>query len=285
MTGNRADADDLTQESITKAIERADQLSGPDPTGWLLRLTTHVCLDHLRRASVRRRVTELVDLVDAADGCQSSWSASPENALVVRGDVRYAIVVALQTLSGRQRAALILRDVCERSLEEIAATLGSNENAVKALLGRARRALAEARGPSDVDVPADPDVVERFARAVEAGSVESIAELLAEDVWGMVDGGGVVVTASKPTFGKHVVVRQWANAKTKVPVPVTAQVQLLNDEAVVVVRVKGVPELIVAVVHLETRRGRVVAQRVLRDPVRIQRWASRRGDATVTLGW
>jgi DNA-directed RNA polymerase specialized sigma24 family protein len=83
MTGNRADADDLTQESMTKAIERAEQLSDPDPTGWLLRLTTHVCLDHLRRANVRRRVTELVDPLDAADLREASWSASPENALVV----------------------------------------------------------------------------------------------------------------------------------------------------------------------------------------------------------
>jgi RNA polymerase sigma-70 factor (ECF subfamily) len=166
-----------------------------------------------------------------------------------------------------------LRDVCERTLEEIASTLGSNENAVKALLGRARRALADARGPSDVDVPADRDAVERFARAVEAGSVEAIADLLAEDVRGMVDGGGVVVTANKPTFGKQVVARQWANAKTKVAVPVLAQVHVVNGEAAVVVRIAGVPDLIVAIVHLETRGGRVVAQRVLRDPVRIQRWA------------
>jgi RNA polymerase sigma-70 factor (ECF subfamily) len=275
MTGNRADADDLTQESIAKAIERADQLSGLDPTGWLLRLTTHVCLDHLRRAEVRRRVTELVDPIGAADLCESSWSeTSPETALVMRGDLRFAIVVALQTLSGRQRAALILRDVCDRSLEEIALTLESNENAVKALLGRARRALADARGRSDGDVPADPDVVERFARAVEAGSLESIAELLAEDVWGIVDGGGVVVTANKPTFGKHVVARQWANAKTKVAVPVRSEVHLVNGEAAIVVRVEAAPELIVAILHLETKGGRVIAQRVLRDPVRIQRWAS-----------
>jgi DNA-directed RNA polymerase specialized sigma24 family protein len=40
MTGRRADADDLTQESITRAIERAAQLTADDPTGWLLAIAT-----------------------------------------------------------------------------------------------------------------------------------------------------------------------------------------------------------------------------------------------------
>src|SRR5438876_12052827 len=67
MTGSRADADDLAQEAAARAIERADQAADVDPTGWLLRLSTRVCLDHLRHRKIVRRVTALVDPLDMAD--------------------------------------------------------------------------------------------------------------------------------------------------------------------------------------------------------------------------
>jgi RNA polymerase sigma-70 factor (ECF subfamily) len=219
-------------------------------------------------------LTELVDPLDGDEWIVDAEHVSAENALVLRDDVRYAVVVALQCLSAKQRAAIVLRDVCGLSLAEIADTLQSNENAVKALLQRGRVALAEARGPSDVDVPPSAEVVERFARAVQAGSIEDITALLARDVWGIVDGGGVVVTANKPTFGVRTVARQWANAKTKLGVPVLADVVRVNGEPAVLVRLQGMPEVVVALVHLETRAGRVVAQRVLRDPVRLSRFGA-----------
>jgi hypothetical protein len=68
--------------------------------------------------------------------------------------------------------------VCGRSLLEIADTLDSNENAVKALLHRARVALAGGRRGSHRGPPADADMVERLASAVRAGSIDAIAALL-----------------------------------------------------------------------------------------------------------
>jgi RNA polymerase sigma-70 factor (ECF subfamily) len=49
MTGRRADADDLSQEAIARAIERAGELVDPTHAeAWLFRIATTVCLDHLR---------------------------------------------------------------------------------------------------------------------------------------------------------------------------------------------------------------------------------------------
>ena len=48
---------------------------------------------------------------------------------------------------------------------------------------------------------------ERFASAIEAGSIEALTELLADDVWGIVDGGGIVQVPTKPTFGRFAVSR------------------------------------------------------------------------------
>src|SRR6185503_10751718 len=50
MTGRRSDADDLSQEAIARAIERAGELHDPAAVeGWLFRIATTECLDHLRR--------------------------------------------------------------------------------------------------------------------------------------------------------------------------------------------------------------------------------------------
>jgi predicted RNA polymerase sigma factor len=98
-----------------------------------------------------------------------------------RDDVRLAVVAALQHLAPKQRAVLLLHDVCGLSLAEAASTIGTNANAAKATLQRARAALDRTRGRADVDVPVDIDVVERLARALESRSVDALAALLADD--------------------------------------------------------------------------------------------------------
>jgi RNA polymerase sigma factor (sigma-70 family) len=270
MTGNRTEADDLCQEAIARAIERAHQATSEDPTGWLLRAAARLCLDHLRHRKIERRLAELVDPIDVADvRAGEPNDGDPERATILREDVRYAVVVALQHLTPRQRSAIILRDICDCSLEDVAATLETNENSAKALLHRARTALAEARRYTHIDVPCDRAVVEQFARAIEEGSTERLAELLAEDAWGVVDGGGIIQAAKKPNFGRRAIARQWENGKRRLGQPVTAEIRRINGESAIVIRLASSVDIVVAVVHLETRDGHIQALRVNRDPRRV----------------
>src|SRR5262245_6996770 len=210
MTGSRSDADDLSQESIARALEREAQVREADALdGWLLRIATSVCLDHLRRRRRERRPTELVDpLVDTAP-----VAPDPERALLLRDDVRFAIVVALQTLPGRPRAALVLHDVLDRPLAGVARALGTNPGAVKALLMRARTALARARVHVDVDVPADRAVVDQLVAAIDTRSVDAFTRLLAPDAWGVTDGG----RTTRPVFGARAGSRPAAPAARRRP--------------------------------------------------------------------
>jgi len=267
MTGRRADADDLSQEAIARAIERADDLRGTSPEAWLFRIATTVCLDHLRRDRRTRAITDLVDPV-AFDEVAAA-GAGPEATVLLRDDVRLAVVAALQRLAPKQRAVLLLHDVCGLPLAEVADTVGTNENAAKATLHRARAALERARGRTDVDVPVDPEVVERLARALEARSVDALAALLADDVWGVVDGGGVVRVATRPTFGARALVRRFANLARRVSVPVACRVVRLNGEPAVLATLPSAGGAVFASVHVETRNGRIVAMRVVRDPVKL----------------
>jgi RNA polymerase sigma-70 factor, ECF subfamily len=267
MTGRRADADDLSQEAIARAIERAGDLRATDAEGWLFRIATTVCLDHLRRERRTRSLTELVDPV-AFDDVPAA-TAGPEATVLLRDDVRLAVVAALQHLPPKQRAVLLLHDVCGQPLADVASTIGTNGNAAKATLRRARAALERARGRVDVDVPVDAEVVERLALALESRSVEALAALLADDVWGVVDGGGVVRVATRPTFGAATLLRRFANLSRRVPVPVACRVVSLNGEPAVLVTLPGAGDAPFASVHVETRARRIVAMRVVRDPAKL----------------
>jgi RNA polymerase sigma-70 factor (ECF subfamily) len=274
MTGAVADADDLCQEAIARAIERADQVVSDDPTGWLVRIATTTCLDHLRRITVRDRVTALVDPLDLPDLAPGEARDDPERAAILREDVRYAVVVALQALNPRQRAALVLHDVCDRPLAEVAAILELKPNAAKALLHRARVALAEARHRDDVDAPVDAAVVEALARAVEAGALDQISALLAEDAWGVVDGGGLIPVAAGPSLGRDAVMRRFVNAWRRLDhVALGAEIRRLNGEPAVIVRVAAAPQLVVAVIHVESRARRIAGLRIDRDPRRTAAFA------------
>jgi RNA polymerase sigma factor (sigma-70 family) len=269
MTGNRSEADDLCQEAIARAIERAEQSTAEDPTGWILRLGTRLCLDHLRHRSVERRVAELVDPLDVPEISAGDPGTDPEQTTILHEDVRFAILVALQHLTPGQRSAVVLHDICDVPLDEVAATLELNANAAKALLHRARVALAAARRRVDVDIPADPEVVQRFANAIAAGSIEQLSALLDEDAWGIVDGGGVIQAAKKPNFGRRAIAKQWENGKRRLGQAVTTEIRRLNGENAIVIRLASAPDVVVAIVHLETRSGLAVALRVNRDPKRV----------------
>jgi RNA polymerase sigma factor (sigma-70 family) len=268
MTGGRAEADDLSQEAIARAIERAEDLSDDAAAeGWLFRIATTVCLDHLRRERRTRSLTDLVDPVAFDD--VAAAPADPEAVSILRDDVRLAVVAALQHLPPKQRAVLLLHDVCGLPLAEVADTVGTNANAAKATLHRARAALERARGRAVVDVPVDGAVVERLAQALEARSVDALARLLADDVWGVVDGGGVVPVATRPTAGARALLRRFANLLRRVPLPVECRVVSLNAEPAVVVSLPTAGHTVFASVHVETRAGRIVAMRVVRDPVKL----------------
>jgi RNA polymerase sigma factor (sigma-70 family) len=261
MTGERQAADELAQEALARAVERGGEAGDFEP--WLYRVATNVCLDWLRRRAVERRVLRLVDPVDLDEAPFAG--ADAESRLLRRDDLRLAVMTSLQALPPRQRAVLLLREVLDRSTEETAQTLGLSAANVKVLLHRARARLDEVHRVGVPDAPVDAAVVERFARALEAGDLDGLARLLADDVWGLVDDG---VSRRRPTLARRAVTRQWANAMRRYGRADAVRRVRLNGEAALLVVVGGCA---LASIHLETRAGLVVSIRTLLDPPRLAR--------------
>ena len=118
-------------------------------------------------------------------------STDPSNIVGSRESVRLAFVAALQHLSARQRAVLVLREVLQWKAAEVADAIGSSTAAVNSLLQRARAQL-DAVGPSEDDhlqVPESPeaqDLLTRYIAAFESYDMDRLVELFTADaVWEM----------------------------------------------------------------------------------------------------
>jgi RNA polymerase sigma-70 factor (ECF subfamily) len=196
MLGGFHDADDALQDAQLKAW-RALATYEPRASfrAWLYRIVTNTCLDLLKARA--RRVMPQDVCASVAPGPPTTapradllWiepypdalvpAASPEQRLRQREGIRLAFVRVVQILPPRQRAALILHDVLDWSVAEVAAILETTDAAINSALQRARAAIARPGDPSPV-APDHADLVARFVRAWERGDFDDFAQLLADD--------------------------------------------------------------------------------------------------------
>ncbi len=204
MLGSAEEAEDLVQETYLRAWRSYDGFEGRSSVRtWLYRIATNACLTAIERRGRRPLPSGLggpaedpeAPLVAAPevpwlqpfpDALLAGEREDPAAVAVSRAGIRLALVAALQYLSARQRAVLILRDVLEWPAAEVAELLGTTTTAVNSGLRRARAQLAQALPAEDeLAEPAEPDrraLLERFAAAFENADASALAELLREDV-------------------------------------------------------------------------------------------------------
>jgi len=152
ITRSDADAEEVVQDVFFTLVRKHDSFEGRAALGsWIYRITTNLALNKRRG----KRFTMEMPLDDCLpkfrdDGHRegdtsfllADWSQSPEHE-VLSAESRRVVNEMLDRLPDHYRAILILRDVEERSNEEVAETLGETIAAVKSKLHRARMALRE----------------------------------------------------------------------------------------------------------------------------------------------
>ena len=129
---NAADAEDVTQTTFLNAYRAFQRDERPHkPRNWLIKIAHNVCRQRFRESSRRPREVEFDDALAAAP----PHDADAPTATEIRR--------ALGFLAFNQRAALVMRELEDRSYAEIAEVLDISVSAVETLLFRARRALRE----------------------------------------------------------------------------------------------------------------------------------------------
>jgi len=151
LTGNAADAEDVSQEALLKAWSRLEQFSGSqdenadDFRAWLARIAGNTSIDLLRQ----RRDSKMVSLEQphgSSEETLGSGIAAPEDnpeERCARREMGRMLADAILQLPADLRQACLLRDVTHLSSQEVADRLGVSVVAVRLRLFRARRRLRE----------------------------------------------------------------------------------------------------------------------------------------------
>jgi RNA polymerase sigma-70 factor (ECF subfamily) len=160
MTGSVMDGEDVVQEALFESYRKLDQFDQNRPLKpWLFRIAHNRCIDFLRRRGVR----------DEAEVAGAMPEAT-EPAEPVLGTGK-AIEHLVLTLPPKERACVLLKDIFDYSLEEVAELVDSTVGGVKAALNRGRSKLAESSPDAKRARSVSPELkrvlrlyVERFNR-------------------------------------------------------------------------------------------------------------------------
>ncbi|HET6336406.1 MAG TPA: sigma-70 family RNA polymerase sigma factor [Polyangiales bacterium] len=196
MLGSVADAEDVVQEAFIRWLA-TDRDVVREPEGFLRRVVTRLCLDVLK--SAQRRRTAYV----------GAWLPEPlvENEDDEIDDVTLPLMVALERLSPLERAAFLLHDVFGLEFEEIAETLGREENTVRQLAVRARTNLRATRPRYELPKQRGMELASAFFEASRNGDMQTLQSMLAADVVVHSDGGGKRSAALEPIVGYDAVMQ------------------------------------------------------------------------------
>jgi RNA polymerase sigma-70 factor (ECF subfamily) len=206
MLGSFQDAEDLVQETLLRAwSKRATYRRRASFRAWLYGIATNACLDVLRRRPKRLLPPDVYSAADPTESPQRAddlpWLEpfperlleqaaanldEPEARLLARETTELAFLAAVQHLSPRQRAVLILRDVLEWSAKETAATLETTVASVNSALQRAHAALSKHLRTTGADStnPAsarERELLDGLIAAWEHADAGALAAMLRED--------------------------------------------------------------------------------------------------------
>jgi RNA polymerase sigma-70 factor (TIGR02957 family) len=233
MLGSAAEAEDIVQDvwvrwqSTNRSVVR-------DPPAFLAKTTTRLCISLAQSAHSRRETYVGEWLPEPVD------TAADPTLGAERGEaLGFAVLVLLEKLSPKERAAYVLREAFDYSYSQIVDILRVDEANTRQLVSRARKHIADGRR-----TPASKEeqrrLLEAFVDAAQKGDMAGLEGLFAEDVVSHSDGGGIVRAARVPVSGRERVAKFIAAASHFWKGVTLAWVET-NGQAAVLVSRDGVP--------------------------------------------
>lgn len=180
MTGSVIDGEDVVQDTLARAYYELSELKElPAMRSWLFRIAHNRALEFLRRYELR-----MGEPLDVAESGEAADTIDPESELARKEAVGVAISRFLE-LAPLQRSCVVLKDVLEYSLEEIAAMLELSVSAVKAALHRGRTRLhemSEGLAPINSSARRPSAALARYSALFNARDWDGVRAMLVDDV-------------------------------------------------------------------------------------------------------
>lgn len=175
MLGSAIDAEDIVQD-VWLRWQAADRSVVRDPAAFLVTATTRLALNHVQSARSRRETQAGPWLPEPVD-----TSGDPGLGTELSEALELAILMLLEKLGPRERAAYVLREAFNYPYSRVAEILRSNEVNCRQLIARARRHMANGRR-----LPATAEehrrLLRAFVQAARHGNAAELEGLLVSDV-------------------------------------------------------------------------------------------------------
>jgi RNA polymerase sigma-70 factor (ECF subfamily) len=238
MLGDIGAAEDVVQDAFSRLL-RAGIEQVDDERGWLIVVTSRLCLDQIRSARVRRERAHDASEIEYVRPAQAAppGLADPADRVTFDDSVRLALLVVLQRLSPAERVVFVLHDIFAVPFDDIAQTVGRPGPSCRQLARRARQKISAAQAAQggarfDIAEAQHRLVTERFIAACANGDLDGLLGVLAPDAWGDVDLGPDAVRVPPVTVGAARVARNlldfWGQPATLVSFTVGGQPALLG---------------------------------------------------------
>ena len=219
MLGDIGRAEDVVQEAFQR-LSQSDYDTIDDARGWLIVVTSRLCLDVIRSARNRRERAVVGPELEQRTDILGSATLDPADRVTLDDSVRLALVVVLERLSPAERVAFVLHDIFGVPFQTVAQTVGRPEATCRQLARRARRKLEEPEGGrrSAIDPDEHRAVTERFIAACANGNYDDLLAVLDPDVTGGVDLRPGLVVHGAPAVARNLV-RYWGWGASLVSLP------------------------------------------------------------------
>ena len=266
MLGSVTEAEDIVQDAYLRLHER--DLAGETierPEAFASTVTTRLAIDALRSARRTREVytgTWLPEPLPDADD-------DPAHRVERDETLSFAFLAVLERLGPVERAVFLLREVFVVDYPTIAGIVERDEAACRQIMHRARARIAEGRPRFDADAARDAALLDTFFAALDAGEVDALANVLADDVVFYADGGGRAPAVRHPIHGGVAVARFLVGlARRGAGAHVRMERTAANGEAALRVSAPDGSTLSVLMLHVEAGRVAVIGNQLNPEKLR-----------------
>jgi RNA polymerase sigma-70 factor (ECF subfamily) len=266
MLGSVTEAEDVVQDAYLRLHERS--LAGDvieRPEAYASTVATRLAIDALRSARRNREIytgTWLPEPLPDDD-------ADPAHRIERDETLSFAFLAVLERLGPVERAVFLLREVFDVDYSDIAAIVERDEVACRQIMHRARARIADGRPRFEADASRDAALVDSFFAALEAGDVDGLASVLADDVVFYGDGGGKAPAVRHPLLGAVAVARFLAGlVRRGSGMGVHLERTSANGEAALRVSARDGATLSILMVHVDGGRVSVVGNQLNPEKLR-----------------
>ncbi len=270
MLGSAMDAEDMVQETYLRYSKTPPETI-MSLKAYLTTIISRLCVDQLQLAHRKREQYLGPWLPEPIITAEASELARVEERVDREESISLAFLVLLEQLQPVERAVFLLREVFDYDYAEIATFLGKSEVACRQWFSRAKKHLGDHRPRFPASPETQKQLLTGFLRAVNAGEMTSLMNLLAEALTFYGDGGGKVKgAATHPITGSLAVAQFFLGTsslfRSSLPAGAHAELAEVNGQPAIITRA-GDRAFAVLTIEVDAQRIRTI--RIVANPEKL----------------